>query len=352
MNLEVLNQSFEVKENPGLDTTDPRLDEISTLVQQAQYLEAATQAESLLAEGICDIRIVGFFAYGVFLEQGMGALTNIFLSFTALLRDNWEAFGPVIKREKHAQTSFRWFVTQLLKKVQYEESRQSDLWQAWTTSVSSDDVQEMLDAADEFRKVMATTLEEASSQVIDSLAKTVKWLQSFQQLVYREPEPEPVPEAAEEEEPYAAEDDSVEEPSEDVSSSSFSPSYPDSDREYPSPRTQDRAPLPRPTTPVEEGALMVEGSYHLGVLMKKMEAFERLVSEGKFPRASLVADDINEIIASFDPKVFFPKLFSRFSFLQALNIGDLTSFEEHKQTVEWQALKEFYRVDLDGFVNF
>lgn len=74
MDLHLLNQPLPVVENPGLETTDPRLEEVSALVQRAQYLEAAAQAEAILLEGIVDIRLIGFLAYGVFLEEGVAGL--------------------------------------------------------------------------------------------------------------------------------------------------------------------------------------------------------------------------------------------------------------------------------------
>jgi len=101
----------------------------------------------------------------------------------------------------------------------------------------------------------------------------------------------------------------------------------------------------------DESGFLIEGSYHLRVLMNKMAAFERLLDEEKYPRAALVADDINEAIAVFDPRLYFPKLFARFSFLQAVHIQDLIAFQDQKETPEWQALKDFFKVDLDGFVD-
>jgi len=56
MDLDLLNRSLPVVENPGLETTDPRLEEVASLIQRAEYLEAATRAEAVLSEGIYDIR--------------------------------------------------------------------------------------------------------------------------------------------------------------------------------------------------------------------------------------------------------------------------------------------------------
>jgi len=350
MDLEILNQDLQIVENPGLEITDPRLDEISTSVEQARYLEAAEQVEATLSAGVYDIRIIGFYLYGVFLEQGLGGLKAVFQCLDGLLRNNWSAFGPVAKKDKHAQTSFRWLFNQMLKKFQYEESKKSDLWNFWLTTTSSLQVEDAVDAAGELRISLGSVLEDAVGPVEDALGKVVKWLQSFQQIVYEQSEAEPEPSEAEAEtsipdEEYATDDqenaDDEYEPEERSQGGAEAYSA-DRGRELASNSKEDR----------QENVALVEGSYHLQLLMKKMEAFERLISEQKFPRAAVVAEDINDAIASFDPRLYFPKLFARFAFLQALHIGDMTVYDDHKQTSEWQALKEFYKVDLEGFIEF
>jgi hypothetical protein len=35
-----------------------------------------------------------------------------------------------------------------------------------------------------------------------------------------------------------------------------------------------------------------------------------------------------------------------------MNISKLSSFDGHKKTVEWQAMKELYKVDLNNFMTF
>jgi hypothetical protein len=100
-----------------------------------------------------------------------------------------------------------------------------------------------------------------------------------------------------------------------------------------------------------EDAVVVEGSYHLRELMHKMSIFERLISDAKYNLAALVADDVMETIAQFDPKLYFPKLFARFFQLMAVHIGEITSYGYDKESVEWQVLRELYRVDPDGFAE-
>jgi hypothetical protein len=309
MNIELLNTTLEVTENPGLDMIDPRLLDITSLVENGEYQEAATQAEQILEEGAYDIRITGFFLYGVFLEQGLGDLNVILECLTRLITENWEAVGPVKNREKHVQASLNWFLRQLAKKLQYEEGKDSDVYQQWIGEVSSDDIQAALEASEGLQSALGEALEDQAEPLLDGLSKVNEWLGTFQRLVYREPEPEPEAEAelAEREAPVGA--------------------------------------------PIADVAVAAEGSYYLQLLLKKMEVFSRLIEKEDFPKAAIVADDINQIIADFDPRIYFPKMFSKYSLLRAVNIGELNASEEHKGTLEWQTMQDLYRVDLDSFFS-
>ncbi|MEN6439499.1 MAG: type VI secretion system protein IglI family protein [Syntrophobacter sp.] len=331
MDLSLLKQPLPVVENPGLETTDPRLEEVSALVQRAQYEEAASVAESILAEGIYDIRMIGFLSYGVFLEQGIGSLKDTFECLAGVFRDNWSAIGPVVKREKHAQTSLRWFFNQLLKKLQYEENAKGELWNRWVSEVTSDETGEVLDAVDGLGKDLGIVLEDAASPLMDALAKLSQWLKAFQQIVYREDEPEAEGETEPESEPMDASE----------AETGFTPARRDAGDVFQA----------SPDLASSEEGIVIEGSYHLRALMRKMEAFERLIAEEKYPRAALVADDVSELIASFDPRSYFPKFFARFAYLRAAHFQELFAFDDQRETAEWQALKDFYRVDLEGFVE-
>jgi hypothetical protein len=313
MDIEILNTTLEVTEEPGLDLIDPRFMDITTLVENGEYLEAATQVEEILQEGIYDIRLIGFFLYGVFLEQGLGGLATLMDVLARLFTENWEAVGPVKNRERHAQVSLNWLLRQLSKKLQYEEDKEGEIYQEWTAGISSDEVQEVLDASEQLQEALGLALEDQADPLLDGLSKVNDWLSTFQRVVYREPEPEE-PEPEEEYEPEA----------EEMVAAPFG--VPAADAAY------------------------AEGSYHLSLLQRKMAAFERLVQKEEFPKAAIVADDINRIIAKFDPRIYFPRMFSTYSRLLAVNIGEISTYEEYKRSVEWQTLQDLYKVDLDSFV--
>jgi hypothetical protein len=322
MNIDIINTTLEVSEDPGLDIIDPRFVDITGFAENAEYMDAAVLAGEVLEEGVYDIRITGYFLYGIFLEQGVGSLAVIFECLTKLLTENWEAFGPVKNREKLTQNSLNWFLKQLNKKLQYEEDKKSEVYEQWVEEVSSDDVEEALEGNEQFRRALSTTLEELAEPLLESLPKVNDWLRSFQHVVYREPEPEP--EVEEEFEPDEEVEPAEEEPA--------------------------RISAP-PSPPTADAAVLAEGSYHLGLLQRKMAAFERLIVKEQYPKAAIIAYDINKIIKNFDPRIYFPRMFSKYSMLLALNIGEITTFGEHKGSVEWQTMQDLYKVDLEGFVS-
>jgi len=337
MKIELIQGTLEVTENPGLDNTDPRFSDIATLVQGGNYLDAASGAEAILEEKIYDIRMIGYFLYGHFMEQGIPALTDIYLGLADLLSENLEALGPARNRAKHIQTILNWLTRQILKTLQYEEGKKSDLYNEWVSAVSSDQALEALDAGEKLRRILGETLEDAAAPVLEGLGKINDWLKAFQRLVYHEPEPEPEPEQVEEK--YPKEGKEWAEADEGRRS----------DRE---PRQEEGTQAYIPAFHKEEETANVEGSYHLKLLLRKLETFDYLIAKQKYPSAAIVADDINAIIAGFDPRIYFPKLFTPFVRQSAAHINELVAYEEYKSSVVWQSLQELYKVDLESFVDF
>lgn len=99
MTIELLTGPLAVSDSPGLSTIDPRFGDIVSLVQDARYEEAAGQSRLILEGKIYDIRVIGYYLYGVFLTRGVGGLADIYQCLTVLLRDDLDALGPAKKRK-------------------------------------------------------------------------------------------------------------------------------------------------------------------------------------------------------------------------------------------------------------
>lgn len=319
MDIELLDGILEKQDSPGLDPLDERLMDIAGLAQQGDFSGAAEQSATVFEEKIYDIRISGYYFYGIFLEQGLSTVALIFRCIKLALEDNWEAFGPENKRKKHAYSGINWFFKQLTKKLQFEEDRRTENWNSWLETISGNDVQDMLDAADELQISVGMTLEEEAGTLPEGLTKASDWLISFQSLVYKAPEPEDDDEEIEEIENI-----------EDI---------------------EIKAPVEIQTVSDPSASTFASGSSHLDRLMKKIDIFEKLIRAGHFPGAAIVYDDLNKIFANFDPKRYFPEILSKFYRLYAKNISMLSAFEDRKDTAEWQAMKEYYNMDIDGFID-
>lgn len=311
MNLEALALPESPEPNPGMDTLDPRWGDISGLVQEMKFQEAAAASEALLAEGIYDIRLMGYLCFGAFGEGGLVALGKSFDALSTVLTDGWTRVGPPEpKRDKTTASSLTWLFKQLHRALQWEEENHSAKWNTWSKMLP-EELEQVLSAGLLLEQALGVALADRAPPVIELFAKVRDWLREFRNVVAK-PE-EPAPEAAPEAEAAPASE------------------------------TADRRPA--------EGSEAVEGSLALRALIRKMEAFEKLVREEKLAQARIVADDVTEVLGAFDPTVYFPKLFAGFLRLMATHVNDMLPFEDERDSPAWRARVALYRADLDAFLE-
>jgi hypothetical protein len=315
LRIDLLQSGLPVTESPGLDTTDPRFDEIATLVQDGRYIEAANQCETIIAEGVYDIRLICYFLYGYWLEQGLASLVSVIDCLNYVLLENWQAIGPIKRREQVVQNSLAWIFRQILKTIQHEEKKNTPQWQEWQSSFSAEDAEKILEASEAFRLSVNQQLESSVDSLPD-YGKVMNWFRQLQKIVYIPPEPEP-------EQPTTAEDIA---PAKQENNTAVA------------------------TIPKSE-ELSIELSYPMALLLKKLAAFEHLVQDENFSRAALLADDINQSLASFDPLIYFPKTFETFVRLQALKYEELSPYESYQGSPQWQAMQHWLKTDIDSFMN-
>ena len=316
MNIELLQGQLEIIETSSFDSTDPRLDEISTLAQAGEYTEAALLSEIILTSGIYDVRLICYFLYGYWLERGLVNFIEVVDCLNNIIVKNWNALGPINKREKVFEKSLEWLFKQLLKKIQYEEGKNTALWQEWKIDINADQIDQILQLGAVLRLSLAHQLEDNASTLVDLWSKIEQWLRVFQQLECHSSEPEPEMLA-----PLSF-DEIV--PVEIINTS---------------------------TRTLRNTRLAIESSYHMDILLKKLVAFERLIEEEKFTKAALIAEDINQTVSNFDPKIYFPNIFETFVRLQALNFEELAAYAYQRDEQYWQMMQDWLKVDIDSFIK-
>ncbi|MEN6375664.1 MAG: type VI secretion system protein IglI family protein [Smithella sp.] len=314
MDIEILKGEFAINENPGLATTDQRLSDIATLVQEGDFQRAALQSKEILDEKIYDIRIIGYYLYGYFAEGGVGAAEEVFACLTGILNKNVAALGPVKNRDKHIKNTLSWLFKTISNNLVYETEKRTGVYAQWQESISPEQVQEILESG--WRLQEAITMMEVSSDVTDAFTKILEWFQVFQNVVYREQSQDKEPQQ------------------EDVAEEAV-------------PQQETKKPLKDDFT-----VKGIEGSYHMKLLMRKLDAFDKLIEADKLALAAIVADDINNTISNFDPKLYFPGLFTRFYMQFAKNVNQLINYVQFKNSAAWMTLQELYKVDIESFIEF
>jgi hypothetical protein len=308
-------------ENPGLDTLDPRFQEIAGLVESGEFAKASEQTQALLKEGIADIRVISYFLYGVFLESGLLGLPQLLQALAGLFSTNWASVGPTQKKEKHAENGVGWFLGRLTKKLKAEEEAKSEEWNKWVEEVPAASVPPILEKIAEVRTAMAVA---SSQKLADALKGFEDWIKDFPKIA--DAEAKKLADAA------AADAPPPEAPVEAAADGS-------------------KPATPSSGAPSAEGAFMVEGSVHLRELARKIAAFETLVRKKQYARASVVYNDVTSIMERFDPRVYIPKMLASFYSLSMNNLDSLLPDLEKKETPSWKAMEQLYRVDVDIFTK-
>jgi hypothetical protein len=318
LDLSLVTKPLTPTENPGLDTLDPRFQEIATLVEAGEFQKAAEQTQALLQEGIVDIRVISYFLYGVFVEQQIPALPELLKAIVTIAGPNWAAVGPVAKKEKHTEAGLSWFLTRVHKRLVSTEEAKGDDWNKWTETITSDQTQAILDGAGSLRSALGP-INLPSTRVVDALKPFEEWFKGFQKVVAAAKPAAPA-EAPPAEEAKPADAGAA-------------------------------APAAAPAGSGAPNRVQVEGSIYLVELQQKLQAFEALCKKEDFNKASIIAADVAAIVEKFDPRLYFPRLFAGFYNLSAKNVEKIVPVLETKETPQWKALEALYRVDLEAFVE-
>ncbi len=310
-----------ITDNPGIDSIDPRYDAIVSYVQDDNFIAAMTLIDELFAEEVFDIRMISYYLYGYWLDNGLGSLNLVLQCLNNILFNNFEAVGPIANHDQNFEKSLSWIMRQIFKKISYEEKKNSSLLQQWYTSISEEDISQILEAGEIFSGTLTHKIPDKADDVINLWNKIQAWLNALKNLLDR---------------PLAL---ITTEPINDKSDSHLIVS-----------EEKDLIGEVEPKELINtfQG---YEASYHMTLLLKKISAFERMIHEKKFDRAALILEDIKLSLSTFEPTVYLPKIFENFVKLQALNINDLLICQQDRGSVEWEVMQEWFKVDLDGFIN-
>ncbi|HEX8706381.1 MAG TPA: type VI secretion system protein IglI family protein [Myxococcaceae bacterium] len=308
---------------PEEERATPELDKVGELVARGAYAEAGQLAEKLLREGVRDVRIIGPWLFGTFLARDLPSIHTIFGTLQELLTQRWASFGPRAKKEVLADNGLRWLFKAICRHLEYHQSLQDKTWNGWREPRNRETLQQALDLSEPLLAALASTLPKGHS--VPPFRQVISWMQAFLKTVASQPAPVSQPAVT------------AEQTRED------SPETADSEPE-PTAGEEPAATAPR------SAASSVPASPALELLMRKLQAFNSLVREQDFVKASVVAADVLALIERFDPRVYLPALFAPFFSHLSTHAQELEPLLQSMESLSFRALNQLYQVDLDTFL--
>lgn len=298
----------------GLESVDPRLAMINSLCEKNQLRDLTTEVDGLMDAGIYDIRPLSMYLWAVFNEGGLVALPEIFETVTVLVTANIDGIGPLQRKIEHVAKRLSWLLQKMTDAIEYHELRHSPEWEKWTQDIAPSE----LDTALQRLAALDLSLDDRFGAVRPALQKLSARIRVVI-LAFRLPTQRPVSMAS----PVVA---SLRPPAHN--------------------RGQEGLEVDARLGRAEIGV-----SHEFFALIQRLDAFTKLIKKGDLPRAAIVADDVMRTIDSFDPRAYFPELFSDFSELLSKHIDTLTAHWQDRESPAWKAHSQFYRVDLRRFVG-
>lgn len=306
--LSFLTAPHEPQDAPGLETSDERLAEVSALADLGDYEAAADRVQALVEEEVFDIRLLVFLLYQAFFEEGLDALKTGLLGIPEIMA--LDVVGPSTRRDSQVARSLRWWLEKTVDALEYHEDKETEAWGVWSAKLTPKLCSETLGA---MKAAIENAGDATSTETLEVSARLTRWLRNAEARMSADLEPE------------------MSEDGEEETSETAAPT---------------EAKIAAPT-----GGYEVRGSQKLMELARKLEAFEELVSRKSFEKAALVGDDVLGQLDSFDPREYFPEMFSEFGALLSSHVDEITPHWEKRESVRWRMLEQFYKVDLARFVK-
>lgn len=314
----LLDQPLEA-EAPELESSDERLEKVNDLVARTAYVDAARGAEVLLREGLYDLRLVGPYLLGVFLEDGLRGMPVVFHSLSCTLLRNWQFFGPRERKDVFADAGLRWLLKMLNKHIEHHERTKDETWQRWCSRENREPLEQALALTEEIFSAFGRVMPRNGCEA--PFRRLSQWMEGHLQSL---------PAAASSAEPGAEPEDEAGEGPADAAA-----------------RPEPAEPIRSATGPTEPA---VPVSPALAHLLRKLAAFDTLLAHQDFQRASVVAADVLQVVEHFDPRVYLPALFSRFFSGLSTHAEQVEPLLHNTESLSFRALDQLYRVDLETFL--
>jgi hypothetical protein len=327
------------------------------LAERGDHAAAAREAATLIEAGIHDIRLIGFYLFGLFVQRGIVQLPALLARVTALITDELEVLRPERRKLQVVNSAAAWLFEHVSAQLMFRAKQRDATWDAWCGERDGG----LPDAI----AAGCSKLIDALEQMIDAplaavpLARIRRWaLEDLRRAMARREAAASVPPAAvvvgAKPNDAGRDDDDEAEVNASDATASWSALDNQSADAYDAvvavgntvpPRTRDAGPPRAGDEPV------AAGSPALTVLQAKLAGFQTLVARRELARAAVVAGDLRATLASFDPITYFPSMFAAYFKTLHQVIDELGPYLDASDQPAWHALESYYRADLRAFIE-
>lgn len=315
-----------------LSADDPELAQILSLADYNQFSEAAERAAKLWQERVYDARMLGFYLFGAFIDEGLLALPRIMTCVELSLTTNWPFLGPTTNKQRHCDGALRWLFTTITSQGRFHQRAQKQEWSRWLESWASLPQKQILQSIEQSAEVLQKVLNADAAKGA---------LLSLRALLLTMPQANPSASAGTEAGGPTAGSGEPHEPPSAEASLDTKPKNAHSTATDPSGSDAVEPAAPTITLPL---------SPPMHRLLRKLDAFVKLTKMGKFRHAAIVHKDIQQIITSFDPRQYLPSIYAEYYSQVVLHAGSLTKSLNDDKGFVVDALRDLYQIDLDLFV--
>lgn len=303
------------------DVSPSDLTTLSGFAAEGGYRKLIDLSRNLLDAGVCDVRIIGFYLFGSFLEGGPAAVPAIFEAVEQALTTRWSALRPIEKKPKATDASLAWLFRTIVDRIDFQQRLADTTWARWLDGCDADIVARV----DE----LALRLRELIDQLVDG-PRALKHLSDLIGRLEKHFNRLPVPEMEEPE--LEDQDDEADEPA--------LPPPPDE----PEPTV-----VVMPRVRLGEAPAVIESSPPIELLKRKIAIFQRLVERDALQRAAIVADDLTGLLDHLDPRIYLPRLLAPHYRRLGEHAEDLAPYLRAPEPMQ-SPFEQLYLIDVEAFV--
>ena len=152
--IDLLLGGIDISEKTGLELTDPRFEQIITLVEAGRYAEAAGLSEAILLAGIFDLRLICYYLYGYWLDKGLASLADVIYCLNNVILKNGDILRQFSALKNILEKSLYWIFRQLSRTLKREAQKNTLLWKQWQTNITDNELNNILNAGESFRTII------------------------------------------------------------------------------------------------------------------------------------------------------------------------------------------------------